>query len=111
MSSGQGAWLIYLDNYHPRWQVTVDGFPKKIVPANLAFKAVYLEQGAHEVRFAFTGGSYMSRIYVRTFWVLGILSTTGLFGGMCWICLPGSGEMFRRKFRLPRNNLQKNDTV
>jgi len=33
-----GAWLVYLDAFHPGWTVAVDGKPGSVAMANLAFK-------------------------------------------------------------------------
>jgi hypothetical protein len=51
-----GAWLYYADAYDPGWKASVDGRKTLILRANLAFKAVYLTQGKHTVRFWFFPG-------------------------------------------------------
>lgn len=79
VSSPEGAWLIYLDAYHPRWEAEVNGVKKTIFTANLAFKAVELSPGENTVRFAFTGNTF-SQIYTQVFFYLGILSVLLLFG-------------------------------
>lgn len=48
-----GAWLFYSDVYHPGWQATVNREPRKIYPANIAYKAVPLDAGDNEVHFYF----------------------------------------------------------
>jgi hypothetical protein len=53
VAAPQGAWLVYADAYHPDWRATVNGQPAAIHPANLAFKAVRVPQGASTVRFWF----------------------------------------------------------
>lgn len=45
--------LVLPINFHRRWQAAIDGRPVDIYPANLAFMAVVVPKGAHEVRFAF----------------------------------------------------------
>ena len=55
VSASGGAWLIYLDAYHPDWSVTVNGRPRDLVTANLAFKAVRLDAGPNEIQFRFRG--------------------------------------------------------
>jgi len=39
--------------YYPGWCAKVNGRPARILPANFAFRAVYLEPGAHRVRMIF----------------------------------------------------------
>jgi hypothetical protein len=56
VAAGNGAWLLYADGFHPAWHATVDGRPAKVVPANLAFKAVELPPGRSRVRFEFWDG-------------------------------------------------------
>lgn len=50
------AWLIYSDSFHPAWSSFVDGRPVEIARANLAFKAVRISSGRHEVTFSFSRG-------------------------------------------------------
>lgn len=47
-------WLIYADAFNPRWAVTVDGKPQRVYQANIAFKAVAIDRGEHEVSFIFS---------------------------------------------------------
>jgi hypothetical protein len=46
-------WLVYCDAWHPDWKATVDGAAVPIERANLAYKAIRLSPGRHEVEFAF----------------------------------------------------------
>ncbi len=52
-----GAWLVYADSYHPAWSASVDGHSQQIAKANLAFKAVLIPPGTHEVTFSFSRGA------------------------------------------------------
>jgi hypothetical protein len=52
-----GAWLIYADSYHPAWAALVDGHMQQIAKANLAFKAVLIPPGTHDVTFSFSRGA------------------------------------------------------
>lgn len=52
----KGAWLYYADAFHPGWRAYVDGKRAEIARTNLAFKAVYLKEGKHAVRFVFWNG-------------------------------------------------------
>lgn len=46
--------LLYLsDTYYPGWYASVDGINTPIRKANYAFRAIYVPQGAHTVRFVF----------------------------------------------------------
>ena len=49
----QGAWLVYADAYDPHWQGFVDGKAVEVMEADLAFKAIRLPTGTHQVRFAY----------------------------------------------------------
>jgi hypothetical protein len=42
-------WLIYADAFDDRWKATVDGEPRPIYKANIAFKAVKVEPGQHDI--------------------------------------------------------------
>jgi hypothetical protein len=46
-------WLVYCDAWHPDWKATVDGVAVPVERANLAYKAVRLTPGRHEVEFRF----------------------------------------------------------
>jgi hypothetical protein len=83
-----GAWLIYLDAYHPGWLATVNGQPRKIFPANLAFKAIHLDTGQNDVRLRFTGNR-ISWWYAHLCLYLGVLSGYLLFGTVLYFLLPG----------------------
>ncbi len=48
-----GGWLFLGDAYHPWWECTVDGRPAAILQADVMFRAVRLEPGAHRVSFRF----------------------------------------------------------
>ncbi len=51
-----GGWLVYADSFTPEWTATVDGASVPVERANLAFKAVWLAPGKHDVCFAYDGG-------------------------------------------------------
>ena len=70
LPSGSNWYLIYLDSLHPGWMAQVDGLAVPILPANVAFKAVELKPGRHEVMFAFTGGSRWSSVTIWTNFVM-----------------------------------------
>jgi hypothetical protein len=80
-----GAWLIYLDAFNPGWHATVNGKPKAILAANLAFKAVKLEPGSNRVSFRFTGNEWI-RTSFRILFVFGVVFSIVLIAGACWLC-------------------------
>jgi uncharacterized membrane protein YfhO len=53
------AYLVMSEVYYPGWRAEVDGHAAKILPANFAFRAVYLEPGAHRVRMFFLPTSWL----------------------------------------------------
>jgi hypothetical protein len=73
-----GAWLLYADAMLPGWNAKVDGQLAPIGEANLAFKAVWVPAGAHEVQFWFERGlSYHASHGVALFglaWALGFVA-------------------------------------
>ncbi|MDF1662983.1 MAG: YfhO family protein [Planctomycetota bacterium] len=47
-------YLLICDSYYPGWTATVDGEEAKIFEANLCFRAVSLEAGAHTIEWRYT---------------------------------------------------------
>ena len=63
-----GAWLLYADAMYPGWHASIDGEPAPIAEANLAFKAIWVRSGTHEVRFWFARGlSYYATYAIALF--------------------------------------------
>ncbi|UCB51852.1 MAG: hypothetical protein JSV10_07650 [Candidatus Zixiibacteriota bacterium] len=54
----QPGFLILSENHYPSWKVYVDGKQDKIYRANYLFRAVYLDEGEHEVKFVFDSATY-----------------------------------------------------
>ena len=54
----RGGFLILSENYYPSWKAYVDGVEAQIYRANYLFRALYLEEGEHEVKFVFDSPTY-----------------------------------------------------
>jgi hypothetical protein len=75
--SAAPGYLVLADSFYPGWKAEVDGQGEEIDPANGAFRAIRLDAGRHEVRFAYESAA------VRWGWIVslvGLLCTAGLAG-------------------------------
>jgi hypothetical protein len=45
------GYVVLLDRYDPGWQVTLDGRPAPVLRANQIFRAVYANEGKHNIKF------------------------------------------------------------
>jgi hypothetical protein len=52
------GYLVLSDAWYPGWKATVDGERAAIERANVHFRAVYLDEGTHTVRFTYRPASY-----------------------------------------------------
>ncbi|MEE9542828.1 MAG: hypothetical protein V3V95_03480 [Thermodesulfobacteriota bacterium] len=81
ISSEGGQWLYYADAWHPGWKVFVNGVPKPVSLANIAFKAVRLDKGQSKVSFVFDNSK--SRVLVNLMVFYGIFFVLLLFIFFC----------------------------
>ncbi len=72
------AYLVLSDTFDPGWSATIDGQPAPILPAYLAFRAVYLPKGNHAIVFRYSPAGFGSGLAVTA---LGII--LGLLLGFC----------------------------
>lgn len=75
IESPNPGFLVLADNWHPDWQVFVDSEQRNMYIANHTFRAVYVEQGTHDVVFR-----YVSRGYNigRVLSILGFILAIGI---------------------------------
>ncbi len=48
-----GGWLVLSDAWYPGWVARIDGAPAQLLPADLVFKAVWVDAGSHTVEFLY----------------------------------------------------------
>jgi uncharacterized membrane protein YfhO len=48
------AYLFFSENYLPYWKAAVDGRPARVLRADVAMRAIYLEPGQHTVEMRFS---------------------------------------------------------
>jgi hypothetical protein len=53
VNAPQDSWLVLADTDYPGWEARVDGVETPIYRANLAFRAVQVDAGQHEVSFEY----------------------------------------------------------
>jgi hypothetical protein len=85
------AYLVMSEVYYPGWQPQVDGRPAPILPANFAFRAVYLDPGEHRVRL----------VFVPTAWIIGLTISV-----VTWCALLFVFAARFRAARKPMNNTE-----
>lgn len=74
------AYLVLADTFDPGWSATVDGKPTPIVPAYVAFRAVYLPAGEHRVAFHYTPAGFhlgLAATLLGTLLGVGMLAAPG----------------------------------
>ncbi len=82
------AYLVLSEVYYPGWRAYVDGRAERVLRANYAFRAVYLEAGDHEVRLVFE----------PLYWKVGLgISVATWIGLIVWGLLSWRGRRRARK--------------
>jgi hypothetical protein len=71
-----GGWLVLVDTFDTDWRARVDGDPAEVVRANVAFRAVRLPAGRHDVQF-----DYRPRAVA---WGLGLSAITAMGLAAAW---------------------------
>jgi hypothetical protein len=85
------AGLLFIsDNYFPGWKVKVDGVDKKLLRANHTFRAVSLDEGAHEVELYWQWQRYETSKLVT--WLTAAFSLIVLLGCLVVERLRGGGR-------------------
>jgi hypothetical protein len=56
--SENSGFLVLADNWHPDWQVFVDGERSDLLLANHTFRAVHVQKGTHEVVFQYVSWGF-----------------------------------------------------
>jgi len=61
----RGDGLLFVsDTYYPGWKAYVDGKESRIYRANYAFRAVFIPEGEHEVRFVYRPDSFFNGLKI-----------------------------------------------
>ncbi|MCK4901748.1 MAG: YfhO family protein [Thermoplasmatales archaeon] len=63
----QPGFLVLSEVFYPEWNAYVDGKEQEIYPAYSAFRAIFLDAGAHVVKFSYTPSSLMMGFYITLF--------------------------------------------
>lgn len=71
-TAGSG-WLVLADTHYPGWRATVDGTPRYIYRANLAFRAVQVQRGDEVVRFVYRPWWVLPGFVVSVVSIIGLL--------------------------------------
>ncbi len=65
-NSDQDGLLFISDAYYPGWEAEVDSLNTKIYRANYAFRAIFVPQGSHTIRFTYNPSSFKLGLAITT---------------------------------------------
>jgi hypothetical protein len=68
------SWLVVREGFARGWTALVDGKEAPIAPADVMFRAVHLERGAHRVEFSFRAPLAREGVLVSALTALGLLA-------------------------------------
>ncbi len=66
------GFLILTDTFYPGWNAYIDGKASRIYPANLAFRAIHMDEGTHTVVFKYEPESFRLGVLLMQ---IGIISS------------------------------------
>jgi hypothetical protein len=72
------GYVVLSDSYYPGWRATVDGEPVAIERANLAFRAVYVSEGAHTLRWVYRPTSYRAGLGISVATLLALATAISI---------------------------------
>ena len=68
------GYVVLSDSWYPGWRADIDGTPAATERANLAFRAVYVPQGTHTVRWTYRPASYLVGLGISSAALLAIMA-------------------------------------
>jgi hypothetical protein len=71
--SDRNGFLFVSDLFYPGWRAYIDGKESKIYRANDAFRAVFVPEGEHEIKFAYRPDSFFNGLKVSGLSALSLL--------------------------------------
>jgi hypothetical protein len=71
------GFVVLTDTFYPGWQATIDGQSTDIWSANLAFRAVAVEGGKHEIVFDYRPRSFTVGLWISIMTLVIVVGTAG----------------------------------
>ena len=71
--SEKDAYLYVTDTFYPGWKAFIDGMETKIYRANLAFRAIRVQHGRHEIVFKYVPVSFYAGLLFTIFGIIFLL--------------------------------------
>ncbi len=69
------GYIVLTDTFYPGWQARVDGQAAPIWPANLAFRAVAVAAGQHQISFTYQPRSFTIGLWVSLITLIGVIGS------------------------------------